>query len=63
VIQLNDVQRETLKGMPGYRAVLQYDTGAVLIVSGRLDFDTWVIDTDGQLYSLRRYLAIARYRF
>lgn len=51
-------QRELLKRMRRYRIVAQLDTGAVVVVSNQQYHTPQVIDVDGQVYSLSRYLAI-----
>jgi hypothetical protein len=47
----NDVQQAVLKKMPGYRIIMQWTQGALMIAP----------DTDGQVYALSQYLAMREY--
>jgi acyl dehydratase len=62
MFQLAVIQRYVLNEMPSYRIVAQHHTGAVIVVShDRYQFPQ-VVDVDGRIYSISRYLAIAERR-
>lgn len=60
--QLTITQQAVLHFMSGYRVVAQFISGAVLVVYEKRYQETSVIDTDGHVYSLSRYLAILEMR-
>jgi hypothetical protein len=53
---LNEVQRLVLERMQGYRVIMQYTHGAVLVAPPQEYQHTQVIETDGAVCSLERYL-------
>jgi hypothetical protein len=57
----NDVQQAVLKKMSGYRIIMQWTQGALMIAPDRHYKYTKVIDTDGQVYALSHYLAMREY--
>jgi hypothetical protein len=54
---LTTAQRSKLKRMHGYRAVVQFQTGAVLVVAADLYDAAKVIDADGKILSFSHYLS------
>jgi hypothetical protein len=56
MIDLTDAQRNTLDKMPGYVAVLQFETGAVLVVKAQEFSTARVLTPDGRLLNLGDYL-------
>ncbi len=56
MIDLTDAQRNTLDRMPGYGAVLQFETGAVLVVKAQEISTARVLTPDGRLLNLGDYL-------
>ncbi len=54
----NNVQRAVLKSMPGYRIIMQWTQGALMVAPNRHYQDAKVIDTDGQVYTFSHYMFI-----
>jgi hypothetical protein len=52
------VQRSVLKKMRNYHFVTQFASGAIVVVFENRYQEANVIDTDGHVYSLSRYLSM-----
>jgi hypothetical protein len=58
MFQLTPAQQDTLNKMPRYRVVAQLHTDAVIVISNQQYHDARVIDVDGHVFAISRYLAI-----
>lgn len=58
----NDVQQSVLGKFAGYRVVLQFTTGELLIVPGDDYQLAKVIDTDGHVYGHLEYMSTREHR-
>jgi hypothetical protein len=54
----NNVQRAVLEKMPGYRIIMQWTHGALMVAPNRHYQDVKVIDTDGHVYAFGYYMSI-----
>jgi len=57
MMQLADAQIETLKKMPRYHIAAQLHTGALVVVCEQMYHNASVVDINGRVYALSRYLA------